>query len=146
MSKESQKLRFIKLSENAYAPQRATSFAAGFDLRSANDCVVLKKDKTLIKTDIAIELPSNCYGRIASRSGLALKHSIVVGAGVVDPDYRGNIAVLLFNLSDSDFQIKKGDKIAQLICESILFPEIIELKSLSSTERGVRGFGSTGIV
>lgn len=138
------KLLFVKLTENGYPPERATTFSAGYDLKSAYDYVVQKKGKILIKTDIAIQLPTGCYGRIASRSGLALNSSICVQAGVIDPDYRGNIRVLLFNFSDTDFFITKGDKIAQLICEVILLPDVVESKSLDDTDRGDKGFGSTG--
>lgn len=136
-------LGYIILSENAHAPQRATSGAAGYDLRSAQNYILRKNNKILVKTDICVKLPTGCYGRIAGRSGLALNNSILVGAGVIDNDYTGNLAVILFNLSDSDFYIKKGDKIAQLICEKIFTPEVTELKHVEATERGDRGFGST---
>lgn len=95
---------------------------------------------------MALEIPESCYGRIAARSGLALNHFITVGAGVIDRDYTGNVCVLLFNHSDSDFVVKKGDRIAQLICEVILYPQLVELKSLSKTLRGDQGFGSSGLV
>lgn len=98
----------------------------------------------VVKTDIQIELPEGCYGRIAPRSGLAAKNFIDVGAGVVDEDYRGNLGVVLFNHSDVEFAIAKGDRIAQLICEKIFYPQLEEVKTLSETERGAGGFGSTG--
>lgn len=140
------KLQFIKLTENGFAPHRATPYAAGYDLRSAYNYNLLKKSKILVKTDIAIKLPPNCYGRIGSRSGLALKHSVVVAAGIIDPDYTGNLCVMLFNHSNTDFTINKGDRIAQLICEVALFPEVVEVLKLDETKRGAAGFGSTGIV
>lgn len=135
----------MKLTEHAFPPHRATPFAAGYDLRSAYDSVIPKYGKVLIKTDIAIVLPNNCYGRIAPRSGLALNYFIDVGAGVVDRDYTGNVCVLLFNHSDKDFNIKRGDRIAQLICESCVYPELYEVNCLQSLDRGDRGFGSTGL-
>lgn len=95
-------------------------------------------------TDIQIELPQQCYGRIAPRSGLAAKNFIDVGAGVVDEDYRGNIGVVMFNHADTAFEVKKGDRIAQLICERIFYPTIEEVDKLSDTVRGAGGFGSTG--
>lgn len=95
-------------------------------------------------TDIQIELPSGCYGRVAPRSGLAAKNFIDVGAGVIDEDYRGNVGVILFNHSTVPFEVKKGDRIAQLICEQIFYPSIEEVETLSITERGAGGFGSTG--
>lgn len=72
---------------------------------SAYDAVVPAKGKALIKTDIQVQLPSGCYGRVAPRSGLAHKHFIDVGAGVIDEDYRGNVGVILFNFNTEDFQV-----------------------------------------
>ena len=86
-----------------------------------------------------------CYGRIAPRSGLAHKNFIDVGAGVIDSDYRGNVGVILFNFGEQDFEVKKGDRIAQLICEKIEYPDLIEEEELAESERGDGGFGSTGV-
>ncbi|XP_038961577.1 deoxyuridine 5'-triphosphate nucleotidohydrolase isoform X12 [Rattus norvegicus] len=80
----------------------------------------------------------------APRSGLAVKHFIDVGAGVIDEDYRGNVGVVLFNFGKEKFEVKKGDRIAQLICERILYPDLEEVQTLDNTERGSGGFGSTG--
>ncbi|NXK03576.1 DUT protein, partial [Herpetotheres cachinnans] len=137
-------LRFTKLSENACAPSRGSARAAGYDLYSAYDCVIPPMEKAVVKTDIQIALPSGCYGRIAPRSGLAAKHFIDVGAGVIDEDYRGNVGVVLFNFGKETFEVKKGDRIAQLICERIFYPELEEVQALDDTERGEGGFGSTG--
>jgi dUTP pyrophosphatase len=81
---------------------------------------------------------------VAPRSGLAAKHSIDVGAGVIDYDYRGPVKVVLFNLSDADFSIKQGDRIAQLVLERIHTPEVVVVEKLAGTVRGAGGFGSTG--
>ncbi|GLV45374.1 Deoxyuridine triphosphatase [Carabus blaptoides fortunei] len=140
----SQVLKFTKLSVNAFAPSKGSGKAAGYDIKSAYDYIVPKRGKQMIDTDIKIELPEECYGRIAPRSGLAAKHSIDVGAGVIDEDYRGPVKVILFNLSDNDFEVKKGDRIAQLICERIMYPDLQEVQELTETERGDGGFGSTG--
>lgn len=137
-------LRFAKLSEHAFAPVKGSAKAAGFDLKSAYDIIVPARGKAIAKTDIQIELPEGCYGRIAPRSGLAAKNHIDIGAGVVDEDYRGNLGVVMFNHADVDFQVAKGDRIAQLICERIFYPELVEAETLSDTERGSGGFGSTG--
>lgn len=75
---------------------------------------------------------------------MAAKNFIDVGAGVIDEDYRGNVGVVMFNHADEIFEVKKGDRIAQLICEKIYYPEIEEVTTLSTTERGAGGFGSTG--
>lgn len=118
--------------------------AAGFDLKSAYDVVIPKHGKELIMTDLKLQLPAGCYGRIAPRSGLAVKNFIDVGAGVIDNDYKGNIGIVLFNHSDTAFVVNKGDRIAQLICEKIFYPTLIEVTTMTDTERGNKGFGSTG--
>ncbi|XP_054421433.1 deoxyuridine 5'-triphosphate nucleotidohydrolase, mitochondrial isoform X1 [Pteronotus mesoamericanus] len=138
------RLRFVRLSEHATAPTKGSSRAAGYDLYSAYDYTVPPMEKALVKTDIQIALPAGCYGRVAPRSGLAAKYFIDVGAGVIDEDYRGNIGVVLFNFGKEKFEVKKGDRIAQLICERIFYPEIEEVQGLDDTERGSGGFGSTG--
>lgn len=83
-------------------------------------------------------------GRIAPRSGLASKHFIDTGAGVIDADYRGEVKVLLFNHAETDFEIKEGDRIAQLVLERIYTPEVVEVQELEESVRGAGGFGSTG--
>ncbi|KHN78460.1 Deoxyuridine 5'-triphosphate nucleotidohydrolase, mitochondrial [Toxocara canis] len=143
---ESKKLqiRFAKLSENAFAPTYGSEWAAGADLYSACDCTVPPKGKFVVPTDLQLEIPIGYYGRVAPRSGLATKNFIDVGAGVVDADYRGNVKILLFNFGDEPFEVRKGDRIAQLICERIAHCDFVELSSLEETSRGTGGFGSTG--
>ena len=133
-----------KLKNSAAIPKRATEDAAGYDLASAEETVVPAKGKTVVKTGISIAIPEGCYGRIAPRSGLAVKNFIDVGAGVIDADYRGEVGVVLFNHSDEDFKVKQGDRIAQLILEKICTPQVKETVELPSTVRGSQGFGSTG--
>jgi dUTP pyrophosphatase len=87
---------------------------------------------------------SHTDGRIAPRSGLAAKHFIDTGAGVIDADYRGPVKVLLFNHADTDFEVKEGDRIAQLVIERIYTPEVVEVQELEESVRGAGGFGSTG--
>ncbi|XP_076922355.1 deoxyuridine 5'-triphosphate nucleotidohydrolase-like [Bidens hawaiensis] len=134
-----------KLSEKAVLPSRGSSLAAGYDLSSAIDTKVPARGKALVATDLSIAVPQGTYARIAPRSGLAWKHSIDVGAGVVDADYRGPVGVILFNHSDADFEVKVGDRIAQLIVEKIITPEVVEVDDLDATVRGAGGFGSTGV-
>ena len=143
-SDENEVLKFMKLSDNAKCPTRASKLAAGFDLYAANDQVVLSYSNARINTDISLAIPKNCYGRIAPRSGLALHHHIIIGGGVCDADFRGNLAIILFNLSSTDFIVNKGDRIAQLIIEKISMCNAYEVKSLDLTERNRNGFGSTG--
>lgn len=145
-AKYDRKLLVKKLSENAAIPKKASLLAAGYDLSSAVDTIVPACNKALIPTDIAISCPAGTYGRIAPRSGLAHKHFIDVGAGVIDADYSGNVGVILFNHSDKDFVVNKGDRIAQLILEQIEHDiEVEEVENLTETNRGENGFGSTGI-
>ncbi|KTW30655.1 deoxyuridine 5'-triphosphate nucleotidohydrolase [Pneumocystis carinii B80] len=133
-----------KLSDRAIIPTRGSPFAAGYDIYSVSHTIIPARGKALINTDISIAVPSGTYGRIAPRSGLALNASIDTGAGVIDSDYRGQVKVLLFNHGDADFEIKYGDRIAQLILEKISTPDIMIVESLDETLRGAGGFGSTG--
>ncbi|CAI5495669.1 unnamed protein product, partial [Closterium sp. Naga37s-1] len=110
----------------------------------AHDITVPARGQALVKTDLAVAIPLGTYARVAPRSGLALKHSINVGGGVVDYDYRGNVGVILFNHSDNDFPVKVGDRVAQLILERIMTPDVVEVEELDETTRGAGGFGSTG--
>jgi len=141
----SMKLLVKKLSEKATLPARGTAYAAGYDLFAAHTGVVPARGKALIKTDIAIQMPVGVYGRVAPRSGLAWKNSIDVGAGVIDQDYRGNVGVILFNLSDVDFAVAEGDRVAQLILERYETAEVEEAAELDDSVRGEGGFGSTGV-
>ncbi|XP_031477336.1 deoxyuridine 5'-triphosphate nucleotidohydrolase [Nymphaea colorata] len=138
-------LRVKKLSPNAVLPSRGSPLAAGYDLSSAVATSVPARGKALVATDLSIAIPEGTYARIAPRSGLAWKHSIDVGAGVIDADYRGPVGVILFNHSDSDFQVNAGDRIAQLVLEKIVTPDVCEVEDLDSTARGTGGFGSTGV-
>lgn len=113
---------------------------------SAVDVIVPSKGKALVATDISLAIPSGYYGRVAPRSGLAVKHFIDVGAGVIDEDYRGPLGIVLFNHhQENDFTVKKGDRIAQLLLEKIVTPDVVIVDNLDETERGADGFGSTGI-
>ncbi|KAJ3743354.1 dUTP pyrophosphatase [Lentinula detonsa] len=131
-------------SEMAKIPSRGSALSAGYDLYSAEKKTVPAHGKALVDTQISLAVPAGHYGRVAPRSGLASKFMIDTGAGVIDADYRGIIFVLLFNLSDKDFEVEKGDRIAQLIIEKIHTPEILEVQDLDETLRGAGGFGSTG--
>jgi dUTP pyrophosphatase len=134
------------LSRKAKIPIRSSEEAAGFDLFSAENLTIPAKERILCKTDILMALPPNTYGRIAPRSGLAIKHSIDIGGGVVDRDYRGNVTVIMINFGENDFIVKIGDRIAQLIVERIVLPEILIVQpgDLIPTKRNANGFGSTG--
>lgn len=132
------------LSSHATAPFRASEGAAGYDLYSAYDATIPSRNRLLVKTDIAISIPSNCYAQVASRSSMAMK-MIDIGAGVIDADYRGNVGVILINHGDIPFEVKKGDRIAQLILHRIETPVVSVVDELTVTDRNEGGFGSTGI-
>ena len=136
-------LRVTRLNEQAILPTYGSEYAAGLDLYSPVETVVEPQTRLLIKLDISIELPLQTFGHILPRSGLALKHGIHVGAGVVDQDYRGNVGVLLFNLGTEPFVIKKGDRIAQMVIKRYESVEVVE-GGLTDSQRGDGGFGSTG--
>lgn len=146
-AKASRRTMFLvkKLDSNAVLPVRSSTGAAGYDLASCEECVVPSRGKALVRTGLAVKVPSGTYGRVAPRSGLAWKNFIDTGAGVIDEDYRGELKVLLFNHSDTEFEVKLGDRIAQLILEQICTPEVQEVVDLDATIRGAGGFGSTGV-
>lgn len=125
-------------------PSRKRADDAGYDIYAVTDVTVGARSRQLVKTGIALKIPEQLYGRIASRSGLSLKHGIEVGAGVVDSSYTGEIGVLLYNHSDVDYRVAKGDRIAQIIFEKHEHNTILVEQSLSATTRGNNGFGSSG--
>ena len=134
------------LSPLAKLPRRASAGAAGYDLHSTENVCIYPGKRVAISTGVSIKMPEGVYGRVAPRSSLAVKHGIHVGAGVIDPDYRGEIKVLLFNHSKNhQYQVNEGDRIAQLILERYETPLIVQMfGDLEETERGEGGFGSTG--
>ena len=136
-------LQVVKITDKATLPSKAYRNSAGHDLYSAYDYKIPAQGKKKIMTDIRVKVPEGTYGRIAPRSGPAMQNHISIGAGVVDEDYTGNLSIVVFNLSNSEFDIKAGDSVAQLICEKIALPTLIEVTSLTQTERGERGFGSS---
>ncbi|AXS67752.1 dUTPase [Cryptophlebia peltastica nucleopolyhedrovirus] len=133
----------VKKNKNAFMPIKATEGSAGYDLRTPTDFIIKSRDGCLVNMGLAIEMPTNMYARIESRSGLAANHKIVVGAGIIDNDYRGEIKVLLFNHGKKTRQFKRGQSVAQIVFERYYTPTLVESDSLSSTERDCGGFGST---
>jgi dUTP pyrophosphatase len=140
-------MEVVRLQPTAILPSRGSEGAAGFDLYSIDHYVVFPGQRVVVSTGIGLQkLPTDTYGRIAPRSGLAVKHGLDVLAGVVDPDYRGEIKVVLLNTDiRNPFVIKPGYRIAQLILENYHVCDIVEVAdSSSNTTRGADGFGSTG--
>ena len=138
-------LKVQKVSNNAALPKRSIGGAARYDLCASQDCTILVGGKGLVQTGLSILFPVGLYAKIVPRLGLALKKFIDVGADAVDNDYRGEVGVVLFNHGDQDFEVKMGDRIAQLILEKIDTPPVEEVQDLGNTIRGTGGFGSTGV-
>jgi len=137
-------LPVMKLRPDAFLPVRGTEGSAGYDLISPDDHDISNDSTATIKLGIAVQIPEGYCGKIESRSSLSSKFSIEAGAGVIDSDYRGEIGVVLHNLSRSLFNIKRGDKIAQMLIIPVLYPKVSEVYSLTDTKRGTGGYGSTG--
>lgn len=140
-----EKLLFVRLCDTAVPPRRSSAGAAGYDLCASHYVEVAARDRALVPTGIRVRIPSGYYGRIAPRSGLAVTQGFDVGAGVIDCDYRGEVFVLIFNHGPENYLISPGQRVAQLIIEKIALPEVEEVASLDSTDRGPGAFGSTGL-
>jgi len=137
------KLKFVRLNPEA-TPLHKIPENAGFDLTSVYNYVIPAKGNGVVLTGLAVEIPIHTYGRIAPRSGLALIHELDIGAGVIDSGYRGEIGVVVFNHGDTDYSVKKGDRIAQLLIIKLENIEVEEVKLLNPSNRGLKGFGSSG--
>jgi dUTP pyrophosphatase len=139
-------IRFTRTPSASKTPfQRANPTDAGADLASSEDKTILPLSRATVRTGVSMEIPEGYYGRVAPRSGLAHNHGIDVLAGVIDSSYRGEIRVVLYNTDKEEpFQVRFGDRIAQLIIEKHYNFEFVEVEDLSRTERGASGFGSTG--
>ena len=134
-------LPFVKMSTDAVTPTRATEGSVGLDFYSPANYIIPPHSQLLTPTQIKLRIPLGHYGRLASKSGLAILHQLHVGAGVIDPDYTGEIMVLLINTASRVHPINKGDPIAQLILEKVSIPILREVKELSPTTRGAHGCG-----
>ena len=129
------------MSANVVTPTRATEGSIGLDFYSPTDYIIPPHSQLLIPTQIKLQIPLGYYGRLASKSGLAILHQLHVGAGVIDPDYTREVMVLMINAASRVYSIKKGDPIAQLILEKVSIPILREIKELPPTVRGAQGCG-----
>jgi dUTP pyrophosphatase len=139
-----ERLEFMRLHPQARLPTRGSLYSAGLDLYSIESLWIAAHGRATVRTGLSVAIPHRFYGRVAPRSGLAVKHGLDVLAGVIDSDYRGEIVCALINHGDEPFEIETGMRIAQLIIESITTPTPIWSEDLKETERGSGGFGSTG--
>ena len=139
-------LRFKRIHPDAVLPAYAHPSDAGMDVRSVDALVIPAGKRALLHTGLVMILPPNYECQVRPRSGLALKNGITVlnTPGTIDSGYRGEVGVILLNTSDVDFEVKKGDKIAQLVIAPVTQPEIEETDAIDETDRGEGGFGSTG--
>ena len=142
------KIELINKSRHAI-PQYETPLSAGVDLRAnIDEAITLKPlQRALVKTGLFMAIPAGYEAQVRPRSGLAFKKGITVlnSPGTIDADYRGEVGVILVNLSDEDFVVEDGERIAQLVVAKCEQAEFVETSELSETERGAGGFGSTGV-
>ena len=137
-------LEFKRVDERATLPSRGSELSAGLDLYSIEEITIGPRKRVVAKTGLAVAIPPGHYGRIAPRSGLAMKHGLDVLSGVIDSDYRGEIGCLLYNTGDEPIHLPAQTKICQLIIEKIELPTAVWSDELGETVRGSDGFGSTG--
>ncbi len=136
-------LSFKRLDPAATLPTRGSSQAAGLDIFSIEEVVIEPKQRSLVRTGLAVAIPEGYYGRVAPRSGLAVQNGLDVLAGVIDSDYRGEVRCLLYNAGDEAIHLPAQTKICQLIIEKIITPGAVWADEISDTHRGSGGFGST---
>ena len=140
-------LSFKRTRPAAQLPRYAHASDAGMDVQSAESLVIPAKARALVPTGLVANIPLGYEIQVRPRSGLAFKKGVTVlkAPGTIDACYRGEIGVLLVNLGDEPFEIKAGDRIAQFVVAPVLQPEIVEASDIDETDRGVAGFGSTGV-
>ena len=143
------RVRFRRLPSNPDLPlpARATEHAAGYDIRSAEEEVVLQPGEIrLVSTGLVMELPEHLECQVRPRSGLALEHGVTLpnSPGTIDPDYRGELRVIMQNLGPEPVTLARGERIAQLVFARFATPDVVEVEELGETARGTGGFGSTG--
>ncbi|MFP6157670.1 dUTP diphosphatase [Helicobacter pylori] len=141
------KIKIQKIHPNALIPEYQTDGSSGFDLHAVEEVMIKSHSVGLVKIGICLSLEVGYELQVRTRSGLALNHQVMVlnSPGTVDNDYRGEIKVILANLSDKDFKVQVGDRIAQGVVQKTYKAEFIECERLDETSRGSGGFGSTGV-
>ena len=137
-------LHFKRLDPRATLPTRGSAASAGLDIYSIEDITIEPKQRVLARTGLAVAVPLGFYGRVAPRSGLAVKNGLDVLAGVIDSDYRGEVCCALLNTGDETVSLPHGSRLCQLIVEQIITPTPMWVEELEETTRGAGGFGSTG--
>lgn len=140
-------LKFKKENKEAILPSYAHPEDAGMDIFSVEEKLIKAKSWELVKTGFSMELPTGYEAQVRSKSGLSLKSGLIVlnSPGTIDENYRGEVGVILMNVSDVDYKVEKHQKVAQMVINKVEHFKIIEVEETSSTNRGTGGFGSTGI-
>ena len=140
-------LSFRRIHPDAVMPAYAHASDAGMDVRSVRELVIPPGGRALVPTGLVVNLPAGYEAQVRPRSGLALKAGVTVlnSPGTIDAGYRGEIGVILANFGQDDFKVDVGDRIAQLVIAPVLQPVVVETTEVDSTDRGVGGFGSTGV-
>lgn len=134
----------IMLDEGAYMPERGHADDAGLDLRTPKGITVPAHGWARIDTGVHMEIPMGFFGKLESKSGLNVKHSVVSHGGIIDSGYTGSIVAKLYNHGDEDYVFEAGDKVVQLIIQPCEYPDLVLVDRFEETERGESGFGSTG--
>ena len=140
-------LRYRRVHPDAVLPSYAHPSDAGMDVRSVDELTLAPGQRALVHTGLVMLLPPGYEAQVRPRSGLALKSGVTVlnTPGTIDSGYRGEVGVILANFGEADFQVKTGDKIAQIVVAPVTQPEIVETEDADETDRGADGFGSTGV-
>jgi len=137
-------LKIKRIDKELPLPKYAYDNDCAFDLCASKEVLLKKGEKSIIPSGIAVSIPVGYFGNVRDRSGMAAKRGIHTMAGVIDSGYRGEIGVVLINLGVDDFIIEKGMRIAQLIIQKVEQPTIVEVDELENSQRGEKGFGSSG--
>ena len=138
-------IKIKRLVQDAKLPQYANENDAGMDFFSNEEHLLKPGERKAVSTGISMAIPAGFVGLIRDKSGIAFKHGLKTMAGVVDSGYRGEVKIVIKNLSDKDYLIEKGNKIAQMLIQPIVQKELLEVTDLDDTQRGEGGFGSSGL-
>lgn len=137
-------IKVKKLKGDVVVPSYAHAGDAGMDVYAAEDIHIKKGERAKVPTGIAMEIPDGFVGLVWDKSGLSMNHGLKTLGGVIDSGYRGEVVIGIINLSNEDYTLKKGHKVAQILIQKVETPAIQEVEEISDSRRGEKGFGSTG--
>ena len=138
-------IKIKKLTSEAIIPKYAGPKEAGMDFYSSEESVIAPNERKVVKTGISMAIPNGYVGLLWDRSGLASRNGLKTMGGVIDSTYRGEIGIIIHNLSNQEFKVERGMRIAQMLIQPVEQKELIEVEELDETERGEGAFGSTGL-